>query len=350
MDVSIILIFIIISAMIGLVAMLVFRKKPKENPQEQAAVDYADGLNYLLSGEKEKALVKLRAAVTKNSHNIDAYLKIGDILRELGQVERAINVHKYLTVRTGLNFKRQQNILESLTKDYVASEEYDKALGVVNKVLVENRQSVWARKMKLVIFEEKQDWIHAFETYRSTKKYINDFQPLRLSEYKMKQGEHLLEENSEKEAQLCFKEAIKIAPDNSAAYIFLADSFIRGKQKNEALKILKEFVTKNPEHSFLAFERIKELLYEAGVYGEIENLYLDILQKQPDNVLVMLALAENYEKKGEVEKAIQTSLNILEKDATNKSARKYLVRLYSRAGDKDEALKYALELINNSTN
>jgi len=350
MDATVILMFIIISAIVALVALLVFRKKGGENLQEQAANDYADGLNFLLSGEKEKALKKLRSAVTKDSENIDAYLKIGDILRELGQVERAINVHKYLTVRTGLGAKVQQDILASLTKDYIAAEEHDKALAVVNKVLESDKQSVWAREMKLTIYEEKQDWAKAFQVYKDSKKYRTDFSAERLSEYRVKEGLQLLEDNKEKDAQLCFSEAVKLAPENAAAHMYLADCYIHEGRKEEALKLLKEFVTKNPDTSYLAFERIKELLYEGGVYGEIEYLYQDIIRQQPDNVMVMLALAENYEKKGDLDKAIETSLGVIEKDATNKSARKYLVRLYHKTGDKDEALKYALELIENSTN
>lgn len=348
MDVSIVLVFIIISALLAMIALFVFRKGRGQDDEEEAANDYADGLNYLLNGDKENALKKLRRAVSKNSQNIDAYLKIGDILRDLGQVERAINVHKYLTVRPGLSFKTRQDILQSLTSDYIAAQEYDKALGVVQKVLSEDRHAAWAHQMKLKIFEHKQDWTKAFQTYKDSKKYLPDFDTNVLADYKVKEGLQFLEENRDKEAQACFKEAIKIAPENASAYIHLADSYVREDRKRDALKILKDFVTRNPANSFVAFERIKELMYEGGVYGEIEHLYEDIIRRQPDNVSVLLALAENYEKKGELDKAIQTSLNVLERDSGNRSAKKYLVRLYHKTGDKDEALKYALELIDNS--
>ena len=106
MDFTVILIFVVLSAITALMMIFVFRKRSAAG-LEDATSDYAEGLNLLLAGDTEKALKKFKEAVTKNSQNIDAYLKIGDILRESGQFDRAVNVHKYLTVRTTLTAKQK---------------------------------------------------------------------------------------------------------------------------------------------------------------------------------------------------------------------------------------------------
>jgi len=159
----------------------------------------------------------------------------------------------------------------------------------------------------------------------------------------------LLEDELEKDAQLCFREAMKIDPQGPAGYICLADSYKRENRSSEALRILKDFVSRVPSHSFLAFDRIEELMYEGGIYGEIEMFYLDLMKREPDNLQVKLALAENYEKKGETEKAINICLEILDKDPEHPAARKDLVRLYRKAGNDGKALQIALELIEEST-
>lgn len=347
MEATFILLFVILTVLVALGIMVLFRKKATP-VTDQAASDYAEGLNLLLAGKKEDALKKFRETVTKDSRNIDAYLKIGDILRETGQVDRAINVHKYLTVRSGLSTKQQQEILQSLAKDYQAAEEFDKALAVLNRVLEENRNISWAQEMKLSLYEAKEDWRNAFQAYKELKQKNGKLENSRLALYKVREGIKLLESQQEKEAQSRFKDAIKISPESPPGYIYLADTYKKEERKSDALKVLKEFVEKVPSQSFLAFERIKELLYEGGVYGEIENLYLDVIESQPDNLMARLALAENYEKKGEIKKAIATCLEVLEKDSENKSAKKYLVRLYHKSGDNNEALRIALELIDES--
>lgn len=344
MDFTTVLVLIILSALVGLGVNYFFQKRPTSK-LEKAAVDYTEGLNLLLSGKQKSALKKFRDSVTKNSNNIDAYLKIGDILRDMGQVERAINVHIYLTVRSGLNPNQQQEILKSLAKDYQAAKQFDKALEVINKVLEEDKMTLWAREMKLHLHEQKQEWDKAFQAYKDLKKLKADFKNGRLALYKVQEGLQLINFGKEKEARNRFRDAMKIDPNSPPAYIYLADSYKRENRKGDALKILKQFVEKVPEQSYLAFERIKELLYEGGVYGEIENLYLDIIDSQPENLTARLALSEIYEKKGELDKAINTCLEVLEKDPLNKTAKQYLVRLYHNSGKDDEAVKQALDLI-----
>ena len=79
-----------------------------------------------------------------------------------------------------------------------------------------------------------------------------------------------------------------------------------------------------------------------------ENLYLDIIDKQPDSSQARLALAENYEKKGDLDVAINTCLQILEKDPNNTSAHKHLVQLYHKVGRNEDAVNMALDLIDAS--
>ncbi|RMF58738.1 MAG: tetratricopeptide repeat protein, partial [Calditrichaeota bacterium] len=337
MDVSVVLVFIIISAIVAMAAILFFRKKPAPSSDE-AASDYAEGLNLLLAGQRERALRKLREAVTKDSQNVDAYLRIGDILRDVGQVDRAINVHKYLTVRPSLTPKQRVEILRSLALDYEKAEEFDKALSVLEKLLEQDRSNSWAYEMRFRLYEKKGEWNRAFTAYKELKRMNGEFKPSRLALYKVQEGLQFSEKGAEKEAQQCFREALKIAPESPPAYIHLADSYKREGRKDEALKVLKQFVEKVPSQSFLAFQRIKDLLYEGGVYGEIENLYLDIIESQPDNLAARLALAENYEKKGDLQKAIRVCKDVLERDPGNKAAKKYLVRLYHVGGQDAEAL------------
>ncbi len=348
MEATVILLFVILSALAALFVLLLFKRRPEKSADE-AAVLYADGLNLLLSGKKSEALKKLRVTVSRDSQNIDAYLKIGDILREQGKIERAINVHKYLTVRSGLTTKQQQDILRSLAEDYLASREYDKALHVISKALELDKRTPWAQEMRLKIYEAMEDWPRAFQAYKELKPKNGQLKKERLAGYKVQEGLKLLQEENEKEAQARFKEAIKISPESPPAYIHLADSYIKDDKKSEALKVLKEFVERVPSQSFLAFERLKELLYEGGVYGEMRNLYLEIIKSQPDNLMARLGLAENYEERGEIERAIETCQVILDKEPGNRDARKQLVRLYHKAGNNSEALQIALELIEDST-
>ncbi len=79
---TLIYIGIVISNII-LAGIYYFLKRPK---RKGCNVEYTTALNYLIIGEKKKALEKLREAVRLNTGNIDAYIKIGDVLRELDRL------------------------------------------------------------------------------------------------------------------------------------------------------------------------------------------------------------------------------------------------------------------------
>jgi len=343
-EATIILLIIIISATAALVAILAFRKKP-EHPADISGYNYAEGLNLLLAGDRTGALKKLKETVKYDSQNIDAYLKIGDIFRELGQVEKAINVHKYLTVRPNLSNKQHNLILHSLAQDYVAAKEHEKALQVIDKALELVKDVSWAYQMKLDIYESNGDWSKAFQVYKEKKRRDQSLTNDKLAYFRVQEALELLKDEKRKEAHGKFKEAIKIEPTYAPGYIYLADFYESENNQGAALETLKEFIEKVPSQSHLAFGRLKDILYEGGVYSEIENLYKEIIEKQPDNFVAHLALAEIYEKKGELDLAIAVCEQVLEKDPENIAAQKYLVRFYHQKGQDKKALKIAMELL-----
>ena len=223
MDFTVILIFVVLSAITALMMIFVFRKRSAAG-LEDASSDYAEGLNLLLAGDTEKALKKFKEAVTKNSQNIDAYLKIGDILRESGQFDRAVNVHKYLTVRTTLTAKQKREIYQSLVMDYQAAQEYDKAFDVLGKIISEDKNNTWAHEMKLKLYEQKEEWEDAFQVYKSLKK-----------------GE------IEKAVNLC-SSILESDPSNKAAKKYLIRLYHHTGQKDEALNLAIELIEASSKH------------------------------------------------------------------------------------------------------
>jgi lipopolysaccharide biosynthesis regulator YciM len=327
-----------------LASLLLFRRQ-RASTADQVASDYAAALNYLVIGKRQEALEKLREAVRRDTGLIDAYIKIGDIYRDLGKVQRAIQVHRDLTVRSHLTLSQQQEILRSLAQDYEAAEQYDKATAVLDRLLELDREDLWAREMKLRVFEKMEDWERAFTAYQELLKGSGKKRNGRLALYKVEDGRKLIREGKEKEGRIRFREALRIDPTCAAAYIYLSDSYIRDNRRREALDVLEEFVKKVPEQSHLVFNRLEDLLYQIDEFGQLEDFYLSVIENNPDDRQARLALAEFYERKGEIDRAISLCEEVLEKDPRSKAAKKKLVKIYHRAGRDDRAVEYALDLI-----
>ena len=105
-----------------------------------------------------------------------------------------------------------------------------------------------------------------------------------------------------------------------------------------------------PDLAYLAFDRIKDILFHIGSFGEIETIFNSLLEKNSENEPIKLALADVYERKGKIEKAINLCYETLDKNPKSQNARFYLAKFLPRINKKDEALKFALDLIRDSCN
>lgn len=345
-DNSIFLFLLLTFALVGGLVFYLYHMRSAKKPLEQAANDYAAGLNYLVGGDRTLALQKFREVVRWDTNNIDAYIKIGDILRDAGHHERASKVHRDLLVRSNLTDHQQIQILRSLAKDYEAAGKNEMALNAVQKILAINRNDLWARELEMQLYERLQDWNKAYEACESLGKARGEKQNGRLAYYLIQEGVKLADQKNEKAGRVKFREALKIDPQSPEAYINLADSYMREERPEDALETLKKFIEKNPGKSSLAFSRIKDILFNIGEFGEIENIYNSIIEEFPDNKEAHLALAEIYEKKGEMNRAIQLCLDVLEKDSHYAPARRMLVAYYHKKGDDRRAIDHALKYMN----
>jgi len=333
---------VIIIFLVGIYLILRSPKKKKD-----AAVEYTTALNYLIIGEQNKALEKLRESVRLNTNNIDAYIKIGDLLREKGNADRAIKIHRGLTVRRDLTSGQKVEILKSLIKDYQAIEKYDRAILVCKKLLELTHNEVWNQEILLQLYELSGDWDKAFDVRKKIQKIKGEKDSQLLALYKVESGLKCIENGRERDGRIKFREGIKLDKRCPPAYLYLSDSYIRENRYDDALTELKKFSSHAPQMAYLGFTRIKDILYHEGIFGEVENIFESLLLNSPDNEAIRFSLADIYERKGELEKAIDLCNEELERNPESQQARCYLAEFLAGNGRNDEALHYALDLIKN---
>lgn len=315
------LIFIgILIIVISIGVVVYFNLRPTKKSKD-TSVEYTTALNYLIIGEKEKALEKLREAVRHNTSNVDAYVKIGDILRDQGSVDRATKIHRGLIIRGNLTLGQKVSILESLIKDYQASENYDRAIQVCQKLLEMTNDEVWVQEMLLQLYENSRDWEKAFETLKKILKAKGKKDNQLLALYKVESGIKYIEEKKERDGRIKFREAIKLDKKCPPAYLYLCDSYMRENRYSDALAELEKFSTEAPQLSYLGFARIKEILFHEGMFGEVETIFESLLQNNPEIESIRFALADIYERKGELRRAVGLCHEALERNSDSHQAR-----------------------------
>ncbi len=340
---TIIYIGIAVLTIILIAGVLYFIIRPKR--KKDASLEYTTALNYLISGDKKGALKKLREAVLHDTSNIDAYIKIGDILREQGIHDRAIKIHRGLTVRRNLTSGQKIDLLKSLIKDYEAAQKYDRAVKVADSLVELTRNEIWAQEIRLKLFENTEKWDEAIDALKTLQKAKGEKDNFLLALYKVESGSKLIKDGKERDGRSKYREAIKKDQNCPPAYLYLSDSYFREQRYKDALTELKKFMTQKPDLAYLAFNRIKDILFHIGSFGKIETIFTTLLEKNPENEPIRLALADVYERKGKLVKAIDLCYETLEKKPDANNTKFYLTKYLQRINKKDEALKYALDLI-----
>lgn len=280
-------------------------RKPSEKQDH-----YLQALEYLVDGDVKRAIQKFKEAIRENTENIQAYLRLGDLLRERGLARNALKIHKDLTLRSNLSAEYLNKVQKSLMLDYEALGDFKNATESALQLLAKESPPSKESASKLISYLEKQEkWGEAFEAAKKYFKPVPQFVRQKMALYRVFEGLKLEEKSNGKEARIKFKEALRQDPKCAAAYYYMGHSYIREERLEDAVNEWQALCTHIPEKAHVIFDDLEKAWFELGKFAEAENFYNNILETNADNIHAALALAEIYNKKGEYDRA----LDILER-------------------------------------
>lgn len=298
---EILILLLIAAAVIGVLgySLRIRKQKPASNP-------YLEALELMVDGQERLAIQKLKEAIRMDTENVEAYIRLGDLLRRKRMFDHAIRIHKDLTYRGNLTPSQRVQVLKSLLLDYYFSEAFLEGIEVAQKILELDKKGEAVVYQKLLeMYEKTQNWKAAFEI---SKKYLDTKNPeirRRLALYQVFEGIALQNKGLGKEARVKFKEALKQDPRCVAAYYYLGKSYFAEERLDDAVEQWKRLCQVVPEKAYIVFPELERTWFEMGRFVDAENLYLDLYQKDEKNSVAGLALAWIHAKKGEYDRALE---------------------------------------------
>ncbi len=294
MNIYFFLILILIS--LTIFGFLIFKRPKKKQPTQSI---YTKALNAIIQGETQVALKRLKDVVKQDTDHIDAYLQIGNILREQGNVEAAIKIHRSLTVRPNLSKDTHRQIHKSLALDYFRFNNLDRAKEEALKIVKTNKKNLWANEFLLEISEEQNDWKEASQLSKTVQRIKSSKDPDQVSRFLVFQSMDKLKNSQTNEAIALLKKAIKNSPNFSLPYLKLGDVFYEEKKLQDAIKNWEKFVELDPSESKNVLSKIESAYFDIGQFDEVEKFYDRVLQKNPSNLVALVNLANVLQQKGE---------------------------------------------------
>lgn len=316
--------------------------RKKMSPQ---ADPYLNALEDLADGRYESAVEKFKEAIHQNSNNIGAYLRLGDKLREQGYVKNALRIHKELTLRGNLTKDEESRINKSLLLDYEKTNDFENGIELARKLFNENKKNdKWIVEKMISFYERSEKWTEVIEILRKYFKPLTEPQRRKIALHLVFQGLHLHQIKRAKEGRIKFKEALKVAPDCSAAYYYLGKSYQNENRLEDAIREWQSFCRRMPDKAHIVFPHLEKAYFDKGIFEDIESFYQELADLDEKNLNTVLALVEFYLRKGRYEKA-RTFLEKAEEDfrSSNHLAAKKVEVLY-HVNQYKEAASEALKL------
>ena len=92
----------------------------------------------MLKADKSRAITLLRDVVKEDSNHIEAYIQLGNIIRD-DNPQQALKIHQTLTVRPNLDTYIRLEIFKSLAEDYECIGNFNKAKKEAESILKINK-------------------------------------------------------------------------------------------------------------------------------------------------------------------------------------------------------------------
>lgn len=295
---------------------------------------YLNALRDLLDNRQEAAFTKLRQVVSEDTNNIDAYLRLGQILRDHNKPDRSLQVHKDLTLRHGLARDEKIAVLTQLASDYVALKELETAEKALREVISLDHRSHWAHKTLLKVQEQQQKWDDAYETAVTLLKLESNKSKKPLARYKFQMAQQLYRKREYHKSRIVYKEAIGLDPTFVDAYLAIGDSYAQENRLEDAVNFWMKLTSAIPDKGHMVIDRLKKTLFELGRYGDLLEICETILEHSPKNKEARRTLAEFYEKKGDLDLATEYLEELIEDYPDDLRTLTETIRLYLERNDR----------------
>lgn len=300
---TIIIIFLL--AVVSLILIYVYYDRYKREKKGKDPTRYIEGLQALLNGQEELAFSRFRDVIAEDSENIDAYIRIGNILRKYGKADKALQVHKDLTLRHGLSGNDKKMILQAMAEDFIGLKDTESAASALRELLAGDGHNRWAAEKLLEVYSQIEDWEGAYEVKEILLRLNGSKSKTGLAIYKFLQGVRLFDDREFHKSRLLFKEAINLDSTCTPAYVYIGDSYLAENRLDDAAAIWRRMTKTIPNESHHVLGRLKKVLFDLGYFGEIETVCNEILLASPKNIDARLTLADYFFKKGEYGEAAE---------------------------------------------
>jgi lipopolysaccharide biosynthesis regulator YciM len=298
---------------------------------------YIDALYALIEGRKEEAYSLLASAVRNGEDAVDAYIQLGNLMRERGQADKALQLHRGLTVRHGLSFDDEKAIQLSIAEDLAALGSMDRAVTVLETVRKKRKDADVLSALHR-FYHAQGDFESAYAAMKELSRMNSSITSRMRASYLTSIACALMEAGDDDEAGKYLDKARKEDPVCPGALYLSASLAMDKGNLDKAVRMWETLLMSDMGYFPEVAALLEKALFDSGRFDELEGILSRLLQKYPSDSFLLSSLARFYAKKGEISRGIDLLEGEGEKIAADKNLTVSLASLYIKSGRTDEGL------------
>jgi lipopolysaccharide biosynthesis regulator YciM len=282
----------------------------RERPGFRASPHYTEALHCLATGQLEGAIRELVKVLREHPDSAEVQQVLSHLFREVGQVERAIEMHRALLARGDVTRAERAHVLASLGTDYRKAGLLDRAAAAYAEALDVDPKNVHALVGQQKLAEEQRQWREAYEVQTRLARLRKSDDGLVLGFLQAEMGEEALRAGQREAAEAAFRTAVSLDRRVFPAHLGLA-SMWEGDPRRAA-SILEGAIAAAPERAYLAFSSLEKAYRAAGEPSRFVALCERLVRDDPRDWRARLALARHLRDEGGAREALGLLLRALE--------------------------------------
>ncbi len=312
------------------------QEQRKQKKALKAQELFSKGLDAFFASRYKEASELFNRIIDEDPANVNTLLRLGDIALNTGNSLKARDF--YMRAKD----IRPQSIeaLFSLEKAFEAEQKWQEALRYLDNILEIDEENPKALYRKKGIYEKNKNWEMLVDTQYKILK--SDIPPKEkqtghknLLGYKYELGCYHLEKGDTDKAKKVLRSVIKLDKDFIAAYLALAEVYLKDGVEDEAENLLKKGYDVTSALVFLA--RLEDLFIAVGEPGRIIDLYQKTIQENPKDPTLQFLLAKLYYRLEMIDYAFETITGIDISTVDYPDLHVLLASIYERRTQYDKA-------------
>jgi len=281
----------------------------QEKKAMKAQEVYSKGRDAFFASRYDEASELFQRTLESNPAHVNALLRLGDIYFGRDDLIKAREFY----IKANKIKPRSVEILLSLEKLSEKEKKWQEALRYLDDILEINDENISALYRKRDLYEANKKWKEILDVqYKIIKSGIpvkeKPKEQKNLSGFKFELGRHYLEEGAADKAIKVFRSLIKTDPHFTAAYLLLAEAYLKDGNAEEAEEVLEKGY--GATSAFILLARLEDHLIAMGEPGKTIELYQKAIQKDPDNQKLQFFLAKLYYRLEMIDYALEAAVAI----------------------------------------